>query len=131
MRSFYQSNVLNVLLQLDRAYDQVIFPLENFRKEHIGGVKVSVTSSPLRSLAQYELCHCVTNTSDLMFTTIVLVTKNKQKGSETMIFVSLILSIKLFWVAAAFLNPIAPSRPNYTRLDGGFKFVKQDCRVDV
>uniref|UniRef100_A0A1B6L4C8 Rho GTPase-activating protein 26 n=1 Tax=Graphocephala atropunctata TaxID=36148 RepID=A0A1B6L4C8_9HEMI len=24
---------------LDRAYDQVIFPLENFRKEHIGGVK--------------------------------------------------------------------------------------------
>lgn len=29
------------VLQLERAYEQVIFPLENFRKEHIGGVKVS------------------------------------------------------------------------------------------
>ncbi|KAL1459298.1 hypothetical protein WDU94_011296, partial [Cyamophila willieti] len=24
---------------LDRAYDQIILPLENFRKDHIGGVK--------------------------------------------------------------------------------------------
>jgi hypothetical protein len=27
--------------QLDRAYDQIVVPLEHFRKEHIGGVKVS------------------------------------------------------------------------------------------
>nr|CAD7431252.1 unnamed protein product [Timema monikensis] len=26
-------------MMLDRAYDQIILPLENFRKEHIGGVK--------------------------------------------------------------------------------------------
>lgn len=28
------------VLQLERAYDQIILPLDNFRKEHIGGVKV-------------------------------------------------------------------------------------------
>jgi hypothetical protein len=32
--------------QLDRAYDQIIVPLEHFRKEHIGGVKVSLHLLP-------------------------------------------------------------------------------------
>jgi len=31
-----------MFLQLARAYDQFIIPLENFRKEHIGGVKVKL-----------------------------------------------------------------------------------------
>jgi len=32
--------------QLDRAYDQIVVPLEHFRKEHIGGVKVSLHLLP-------------------------------------------------------------------------------------
>lgn len=31
-----------LFFQLERAYDQIILPLENFRKEHIGGVKVDI-----------------------------------------------------------------------------------------
>lgn len=34
-------NEMYLLFQLARAYDQFIIPLENFRKEHIGGVKVT------------------------------------------------------------------------------------------
>lgn len=33
---------LPIYFQLERAYDQIILPLENFRKEHIGGVKVDI-----------------------------------------------------------------------------------------
>lgn len=36
----YKQNLF-LSFQLARAYDQFIIPLENFRKEHIGGVKVN------------------------------------------------------------------------------------------
>jgi hypothetical protein len=32
--------------QLARAFDQIVLPLENFRKEQIGGVKVSLHLLP-------------------------------------------------------------------------------------
>uniref|UniRef100_A0A8D9E2L9 Rho GTPase-activating protein 26 n=1 Tax=Cacopsylla melanoneura TaxID=428564 RepID=A0A8D9E2L9_9HEMI len=35
---------------LDRAYDQIILPLENFRKDHIGGVKVRLVRRVFTSM---------------------------------------------------------------------------------
>lgn len=38
---FWNVYLYILLFQLKTAYDQVVVPLEQFRKKHIGGVKVS------------------------------------------------------------------------------------------
>ena len=49
-----------VVLQLGRAHEQIIQPLERFRKEHIGAVKVTSTHSPLTLITeQNRIYMCV------------------------------------------------------------------------